>query len=257
MNQSEFEALLAKKIGELFTCTPLNQYIRIRTPFLYPDNDLIDLYYKELDEDIVLTDLGETLSWFKLQTVALGIAPELLQLIKDICLDHGIEFSRGMLLLRLKQSDDLAEGIMRLSQAILKVLDIGFAFKGVAGESVVDGVEDLLQDHQISFERDPEFTGKSGRVWRPDFRIRHPKHSSLIYILSTGSRSAAQEEADRTLAAWHDLSNWKAGPEALRFISLFDDTLDVWTEEDFRLVEDVSEVTYLSRPDEFLDKLAS
>lgn len=249
--------MLAKKIGELFTCSPLDQYIRIRTPFLYPDNDLIDLYYREVDEDVILTDLGETLGWFKMQTVALEIAPELLQLINDICLDHGIEFSRGMLLLRLKQSDDLAEGIMRLSQATLKVLDIGSAFKDNVGESAVDEVEDLLQERQISFERNPEFIGKSGRVWRPDFRIRHPRHNSLIYILSTGSRSRAQEEADRTLAAWHDLSNWKAGPEALRFISLFDDTLDVWTEEDFRLVEDVSEVTYLSRPDEFLDKLAS
>jgi hypothetical protein len=47
----------------------------------------------------------------------------------------------------------------------------------------------------------------------------------------------------------------RVGPEALRFISLFDDTSDVWTEEDFRLVEDLSTVTRWSRPDEFEGEL--
>ena len=31
-------------MGELFTCAPLNGYTRIRTPFLYPDGDVIDLF---------------------------------------------------------------------------------------------------------------------------------------------------------------------------------------------------------------------
>jgi len=248
---------ITKRIGELFTYSSINEYIRIETPFLYPDGDIIDLFLKEAGEYITLTDLGETLGWLKMQTVAQELSLRQRQLINDICLLHGIEFYLGAFMLRLKQSDDLAEGIVRLSQAVLRVSDLRFTFRSITGISAVDEVEELLQERQISFERNPEFTGKSGRVWRPDFRIRHPRHNSLIYILSTGSRSRAQEEADRTLAAWHDLSNWKAGPEALRFISLFDDTLDVWTEEDFRLVEDVSEVTYLSRPDEFLDKLAS
>jgi hypothetical protein len=46
------------------------------------------------------------------------------------------------------------------------------------------------------------------------------------------------------------------GQEALKFISLFDDTLDVWNEEDFRLVEDISDIAYWSRADEFLEKVA-
>jgi hypothetical protein len=46
------------------------------------------------------------------------------------------------------------------------------------------------------------------------------------------------------------------GSEAFRFISLFDDSFDVWKIEDFWLVEDLSEIAYWSRSDEFFEKIA-
>ncbi|MHB1953824.1 MAG: hypothetical protein ACYCOU_08725 [Sulfobacillus sp.] len=48
----------------------------------------------------------------------------------------------------------------------------------------------------------------------------------------------------------------RVGPQALRFISLFDDTTDVWPDEDFPLVESISDISRWSRPDEFLQMLA-
>ena len=70
----------------------------------------------------------------------------------------------------------------------------------------------------------------------------------MAHVLATGSRSAcAGPIAERVLAAWYDLNALAAGPEALHFVSLFDDTADVWTEEDFKLVEPLSVVTRWSR----------
>ena len=59
------------------------------------------------------------------------------------------------------------------------------------------------------------------------------------------------------LATWYDLSSYKVGPEALQFVSLFDDNLDVWSPEDFKLVSELSEVTHWSKPDEFASKLTA
>jgi len=248
---------ITERIGELFTCSTLNEYVRIRTPFLYPDGDVIDLFFKEEGEYITLTDLGETLRWLRMQTVTQRKSSKQRQLINDICLNHGIEFYRGMLMVRFKQSEDFAQAVTRLSQAALRVSDLWFTFRSRASESVTDEVEDLLRDNQIKFERSPQLTGRSGRVWRPDFHTRLPQRSSLVTVLSTGSRTTARRLAAYTSAAWHDLSYLTLGQEALKFVSLFDDTLDVWTEEDYRLVEDISEVANWSRPDEFLEKLAS
>ncbi|MGF1614979.1 MAG: hypothetical protein ACFCVA_14030 [Gammaproteobacteria bacterium] len=40
-------------------------------------------------------------------------------------------------------------------------------------------------------------------------------------------------------------------PEARRFVSLFEGATDVWAEEDFRMVEELSSIARWSRPDKF------
>src|SRR5713101_179602 len=174
---------ITEKIGELFICSTLNEYIRIRTPFLYPDGDVIDFFYKEEGESATLTDLGETLRWLRMQTVTQRKSAKQRQLINDICLNHGIEFYRGMLMVRFKKSEDIAQAIIRLSQAALRVSDLWFTFRNRASESATDEVEDLFRDRQITYQRSPRVTGRSGRVWRPDFHTRLPERSTLVTVL--------------------------------------------------------------------------
>jgi len=248
--------LITEQMGLLFTCSPVNQYIRIQTPFLYPDGDIIDIFYKQEGDAATLTDLGETLRWLKMQTVSQIKTTRQRQLIADICLNHNIELYRGMLTVRVRRSEDLAGAVTRLSQGILRVSDLWFTFRNKAGESIIDEVEDLLREHQIEFTRSPRIPGRSTTVWRPDFQTRRREHSTLVRVLSTGSRAATHDLVARTTAMWYDLSYLTVGQEALSFISLFDDTLDVWSEEDFRLVGNISDIAYWSRSDEFLEKIA-
>ena len=56
---------------------------------------------------------------------------------------------------------------------------------------------------------------------------------------------------ERVLAGCIDLNHLKGSQPHLAFVSLFDDTEDVWRKEDFSLVEQHSEVARWSRPDEF------
>lgn len=246
---------ITEQMGLLFICSPLNQHIRIQTPFLYPDGDIIDIFYKEEGDVVTLTDFGETMRWLRMQTVSLRKSSKQRQLIADICLNHNVELYRGMLMLRVRSTENLANSVMRLSQCMMRVSDIWFTFRRM-GESIADEVEDLLRGHQIRFERSPRVVGRSTRVWRPDFQTRPRTQSSLIQVLSTGSRATARDLAARTSAMWRDLSHLTVGQEALKLISLFDDTLDVWNEEDFRLVGDVSDLAFWSRSDEFLEKVA-
>jgi hypothetical protein len=59
------------------------------------------------------------------------------------------------------------------------------------------------------------------------------------------------------MAVWYDLNHLKIGQEPLEFISLFDDTLDVWRPEEFRLVEEFSTVARWSAPEEFYSLVAA
>jgi hypothetical protein len=47
------------------------------------------------------------------------------------------------------------------------------------------------------------------------------------------------------------------GLEGLVFLSLFDDTQGEWREEDFKLVEDLSDVVFWSKPEELIERIAA
>jgi len=53
------------------------------------------------------------------------------------------------------------------------------------------------------------------------------------------------------------LNHLKLGAEAVSFISLFDDTMDVRRDEEFRLVAEVSQIVRWSQPQEFLAAIAA
>lgn len=67
-----------------FDCSEVNGFIRIRTPYLYPDGDVIDLFYKTQGEQRILTDLGETLRWLMTQTATQHLSKKQEQAIQDI-----------------------------------------------------------------------------------------------------------------------------------------------------------------------------
>ena len=241
---------LQRDIGALFTCSEHGEYQRIRTPYLYPDGDYIDLFCKVFDDVVTVSDLAETTGWLRMQSLAMRRSPKQRRLIEDTCVTHGIEFYRGMLQARCRRGDELAAVVTRVAQAALRVSDLWFTFRAQAVQSITDEVADFLEDHELGFERSERLAGRSGRGWMVDFHVRAESRSSLVQVLSTGNRAAAHRVSEHVLAAWHDLNHLAAGPEALAFVSLFDDTADVWADEDFRLVERLSTVSRWSRPDE-------
>jgi Domain of unknown function DUF1828 len=251
--------LVQNQMGELFRCADVGNYVRIRTPFMYPDGDYIDVFCERRTDDgaLTLTDLGETVRWLKMQTTALRRSPKQNQLIQDVSMTHGVEFYRGMLQVRYRPGENLAAAVVRLAQAALRSADIWFTFRTRVAESVTDEVADLLGERQIPFERDVTLPGRSGKFWPVNFYTRTRSRSSLVHILSTGSRAATRRLTDHVVAMWHDLSHQKVGPEALHFVSLFDDTSDVWTPEDFRQLDELSDIGRWSAPDGFVQLLTA
>lgn len=251
MSQLSICGHIQEGLGDLFSCFDHGEYVRIRTPYLYPDGDNIDLFCRSENDIVTVSDLGETTRWLRMQTVAARRSPKQKALIEDVCLTHGVEFYRGMLQARCRPGDTLAAVALRVAQEALRVSDLWFTFRTRAVESVVDEVSDFLTEQELQFDRGEKLAGRSGRVWTPDFHVRALRRSSLVYVLSTGSKSAARTIVNHVHTAWYDLSHLTAGPEALKFVSLFDDTADIWSDEDFRLMEQLSTVTRWSRPDEF------
>jgi hypothetical protein len=243
---------VAGEIGAMFECKSHGQYVRVRTPLLYPDGGLVDVFVRERNGHIAVTDLGEALGWLRQQTVGGKRSPKQQRLLQDICLTLGVELFRGQLFARANNGARLTDLILRVAQAVVRVADLWFTMRMRSLESVTDEVADYLQDQSIPHERSVKLAGRSGRDWTLDFQILGETRSALVFVLASGARAGARRVTEHVVAGWHDLSQFRVGPQATRFVSLFDDTSDVWSEDDFRLVESLSDVSRWTRPDEFV-----
>ncbi|MCR4315423.1 MAG: DUF1828 domain-containing protein [Planctomycetes bacterium] len=179
-------------IANLFECKQVGKYRRIRTPYLYPDGDNIDLFCVEQGDIVLVSDLGETARWLRMQTAAKRRSIKQKSMIEDACLTHGVEFYKGVLMARCRPGDQLSSVAFRVAQAALRVSDIWFTFRTSVGESMANEVADYLDERNLSYVRDEKLTGRSGKIWTPDFHVRSAEVSSLVYVLSTGNRSMSR-----------------------------------------------------------------
>ncbi|OCQ93154.1 hypothetical protein AMR42_10705 [Limnothrix sp. PR1529] len=245
--------LIADTIGQLYTCSEVNGLVRIRTPYLYPDGDVIDLFLKP--ETQTLTDLGETLRWLDLQTFRQSLSKKQEWFLQDIQVTYGVELYEGMLLVRVQ--NNLAEAITRLAQGAIAASNLWLLNRTRLASTVNDDLADLLEERQIPYERDIKVVGRSARSWSMDFQTRHPRRSTLIKVLSTGNRGAANSKVNNAVAAWVDLNQLQLTTEPLHFISLFDDSLDVWSSSHLSQLAEFSNICYLSQPEELIEQLVT
>ena len=127
--------------------------------------------------------------------------------------------------------------MLRAAQAAVRISDLWFTLLFQSFQNTADEVEEWLLEKQISFERQVQKQGRSMRDWTIDFQTYTASRTSLVFLLSTGTRGAVRRLAEHVLAGCVDLSHLKANQPDLSFVSLFDDTADIWRPEDFSLVD--------------------
>jgi len=249
------EALRAE-LPELFECSPAPQgAVRIRTPFLYPDGDVIDVFVEERGAAFFLSDFGDTLGWLRAQSFRDRLTPNQQRMIREICLPLSVELDRGQLMLHEISPTTLAEAVHRLSQAAARVSDICFTFRTWTPNSIGEEVDEWLRERNFEFQKQTQHTGQSGRVWTVDYEITAESRRSLVFLLSTSTRSWAQRLSERVVAECIDLNALSQYQSSTSFVSLFDDADDVWQAEDFELVGNVSHVATWSLRDQFAEFL--
>ncbi len=246
-------AQVQRELGALFSYTEEEGYDQVGTPFLYPDGDAIDVFLAFEGDSVLVSDFGETMRWLYTQSPSMRLSPKQTGLVADICLTHGVEFQNGVIETHCHPSE-LAAAIVQAAQVASRVADIWLTFRTRTPPSITGQVADYLEKHNVPFERASRRTGVSNRTWNVDFQVRARRRTVLVNVLSANNRSAARRITDRVVATWHDLGP-VARSEPLGFVSLFDDTNDIWTDGDFSLVGSLSRVSRWSDPDGLIQAL--
>ena len=251
MNSGELCASLGRSLPPLFECAPApREGVRVRTPMMYPDGGIVDVFVLQREDTYIVTDFGDALGWLYMQSVSRKRSHKQRLLIDDVCQTLRVELRHEQIVLRNVRKNNLGESVIRLAQAVVRVSDVWFTMRNQAFQTTADDVEEWLIEKRIPFERGVKQVGRSNRDWTIDFRTNVDR-TSLVFLLTTGSRGSARRLTERVVAGCVDLSHLKSTQPGLSFVSLFDDTQDVWRDEDFSIVNAVSEVAYWSNPDEF------
>ena len=129
MNDAAVCDAIQSGLGHLFECKPSGNRTRVRTPFLFPDGDSIDVYVMARDQQLMVSDLGETLRWLRMQTVSERETPRFLTLASDVCVTQGLEWRQGILQARCDGLEDVAMAVLRVAQGCVRVSDLWFALR--------------------------------------------------------------------------------------------------------------------------------
>ena len=247
---------LTKNIGTLFTCSEFKDFIKITTPFIYPDGDVIDIFYRKIDQGFILTDLGETIRWLESQSVNGMRNEKQKELIETIRLTHNLDIKRDMFIARFNsnpESNKLASSILELGQALVRLSDLWILQTGRKSRTIIDSVEDFIKKIKISYEREQLYTGGTERNWRPHFYTTVKGNNVLTHVLNADKKSSTKLILCMVNTQWQDLKQYKVTSN-YKFISLIidtDESTKVWTEGDRKLLQQTSEVKKWSNKNDF------
>ena len=136
MSTMELCASLQETIPPLFVCSPAPQEgVRVRTPLLYPDGSVVDVFVMGRGTRYMVTDFGDTLGWLDLQSAGGRRSPRQQALVQDICRTLRIELSNDQLILRQVTREALGESVLHVAQAAVRVSSLWFTLLTTADEA--------------------------------------------------------------------------------------------------------------------------
>jgi|Deesub1362A_J573_1020465.scaffolds.fasta_scaffold16609_1 hypothetical protein len=243
---------MLSNLPEMFECIKENDHIIISTPFEYPDGDLIQLYVLQRNGHIVLSDLAETIRHLLDYDFDIFSSKKREKLFYEIVRNLNVIYFKGELRTHVHSPDEFNDALVRLSEAAFRVSDLIFTFRVGARVTFKDEVSEFLTELNVEFQENYLTIGKSGKSYKIDFYIESPKKPDLMLTLSTWSKTYAEQLVSRTVRIWFDIQRIDG---RYNYITLIDDTSDVWMAEHFDLLEDLSEVFVWSKRDELKEVL--
>ena len=213
-----------------------NGMLRIATALQYPDGSNIDLFLgqpESLFPEIELSDLGQTTAYLLNLHVRPLATKKRRQIVADICEALGAQEDRGRLLVRLEppEEGDLADAIMRLGQACLRVADLALTQRFRMVNPFREEVEEFLEGTGLRYEADVSLAGRFARDVEVEFQVTGRTVTSLVQTLSTGHPPVAHTLCNEVFRRWYDVWSLRNGNQ---FLTVFDSRTDVFRADDSR-----------------------
>jgi Domain of unknown function DUF1828 len=219
-------------------------YLRVETAFTYPDGTSVEVFIPPatLLPNVRLTDLGQTTTWLLDLHLKPWLSAKRRGFVEDALRTYGVQQHGGELFVDVTP-ESLASGVIRLSQACIRMADLMFTRRSSLQSTFVEEVEDFFNDAELQYETGVELLGKFNKPVNVDFSVQGASTTSLVQALSSQNPSAAHTASVEIFRRWHDL----AIPERTeQRVTLLDDRSSAYKDEDLKRLGELSNVIAFS-----------
>jgi hypothetical protein len=228
------EEIIGNYISQLkgeFACIPtLDNRIRLITPYLYPDHDRIELFIRPTGDDVVVSDLGETLRYLDTAGMEIIGYPKRQFKANRITEGLGVQMERGTILKRGKVSA-IGELVFDVVTACKAVSDLVYSGKAYEPAVFDEEVKDFLASENINAEMRVPIVGQSTSDYKVDLRVYVDQTESLIATISPKSPAGATSRVDHVIRMWGDVN------DSREKYTLYNDEVTIVRPEDVYLLE--------------------
>ncbi len=231
-------------LGAEFRCLTSGSRIHVITPYLYRDNDRIDVFVEEPSPGLVrVTDLGETIRHLQAQGFDMSASSRRRETAETIADGLGVGLIRGELI-REGGVNEVGELLLDVIGAAKGVSDLIYTSRAYEPATFLEEVDGFLRDSHVQHEQQHKLKGESGKIYTVSFRLPKGDRSMYLHALSPGYRGGMKRTVDSTVRMWLDC-NGTLGRESK--FSLLNDVGHLWRRPEVMILERLSIVGRWSR----------
>jgi hypothetical protein len=238
-------------LKEGFTCVPMENKLRIVTPYLYPDNDLIEVFVEELPSNqIRVTDLTETLRHLHARGFDVFESPKRKFMVETIASRTGVELFNGQLAKtgEVNQLGDLLFDVIVVARG---VSDLIYTSKTFEPATFSEEVEAFLRNNNIPVEPKVKLVGISGKSYTVNFKVTIVT-TRFLQALSPVAVAGLKPKVDATVRMWVDINHELSTEQK---VTILNDIDFEWRPYDVNILKRLSMVSFWTRKEDLLRTL--
>lgn len=246
MSADDLRDALHEQLPSLFEFEPQEDgRALVYTPLQMPDGTLVTVWLDETGDCPRATDGGEALFVLRLSAPDGELTPHLRRLVDEAAAVYGVAFERGEVVAPLNSGRNLAETVVAVAQASLRVSCLRYACRDPEERNLYRELGEVLSGAGIQAETSTSCTGASGRQWPVSYMVKDGGSTALIVALNGGTPVQSTAVAEYVASGFEDLRAGAAGKSNL--VAVFNDVDAEWPDADIRRLAELAEVVPWSR----------
>jgi hypothetical protein len=184
------------------------------TPFLDKNNDHIQIYFRENQGKIIISDAGQTFS--NLEMAGFPLSEKRVDILSTIFRGFNIDWDEDSNIEITCNDNNFPERFHALLQTIISVDGLAYLSKANVKNMFQEDVATLLKEHQITYHANQEYTGRSGlAVSFPFFVPQHKTYQeTLIQLINQPKTNPKQ-----FLFEWSDTEETRGKSQSIALIN--------------------------------------